>query len=224
MRGVITQYKSCWWTYVRRGFRISIAMLLTSHMAFNWVKNWNSTCGGYAWWYCTYTMIMSHPWRLENFQSQAHTWQFFNWRKCQSWVECVLGCLLTLLLNLCGAKNGKYMSFPAVCKWEDWCCHHRLQWFYWHVCSFTNNSSSAHCNARFQTTKDQDAKARSDFTSNNVVVYNRAFIQIVTRPFILEANLRTPLDLTQDSIKISPCGHIENPEQHLDLCVCSSSM
>ena len=44
-----------------------------------------------------------------------------------------------------------------------------------HAAAFTDNSSSAHYSATFQTIKAQYEWARIDFTSDNTEVYNKPF-------------------------------------------------
>ena len=60
-----------------------------------------------------------------------------------------------------------------------------------HAAAFTDNSSSAHCSARFQTIKAQNERVRIDFTSNNTEVYNKPF------------RLR---DLRRSILKAKPCA------------------
>ena len=61
-----------------------------------------------------------------------------------------------------------------------------------HAATFTDNSSSAHYSARFQTIKAQDEKARIDFTSDNTEVYNKPFRLRDLRCSILKAKPRAP--------------------------------
>ena len=61
-----------------------------------------------------------------------------------------------------------------------------------HAAAFTDNSSSAHYSARFQTIKEQDEKVRIDFTSDNTEVYNKPFRLRDLRRSILKAKPRAP--------------------------------
>ena len=61
-----------------------------------------------------------------------------------------------------------------------------------HAAAFTDNSSSAHYSARFQTIKAQDERARIDSSSYNTEVYNKPFRLRDLRRFILKAKPRTP--------------------------------
>ena len=61
-----------------------------------------------------------------------------------------------------------------------------------HAATFTDNPSSAHCSARFQTIKAQDERARIDFTSDNNEVYNTPFRLRDLRRFMLKAKPRAP--------------------------------
>ena len=61
-----------------------------------------------------------------------------------------------------------------------------------HAAAFTDNSSSAHYSARFQTIKAQDEGARVDFSSDNTEVYNKPFRLRYLRRFILKAKPRAP--------------------------------
>ena len=61
-----------------------------------------------------------------------------------------------------------------------------------HAAAFTDNSSSAHYSARFQTIKAQDERARIDFTSDNTEVYNKPFRLRDLRRSILKAKPRAP--------------------------------
>ena len=61
-----------------------------------------------------------------------------------------------------------------------------------HAVAFTDNSSSAHYSARFQTIKAQDERARIDFTSDNTEVYNKPFRLRDLRHSILKAKLCAP--------------------------------
>ena len=61
-----------------------------------------------------------------------------------------------------------------------------------HAAAFTDNSSSAHYSARFQTIKAQDERARIDSTSDNTEVYNKPFRLRDLRRSILKAKPRAP--------------------------------
>ena len=61
-----------------------------------------------------------------------------------------------------------------------------------HAAAFTDNSSSAHYSARFQTIEAQYERVRIDFTSDNTEVYNKPFrLRDLRRP-ILKAKPRAP--------------------------------
>ena len=91
-----------------------------------------------------------------------------------------------------------------------------------HAAAFTDNSSSAHYSARFQTIKAQDERAWIDFTSDNTEVYNKPFRFRDLRYSILKAKPHAPgpdeihnnllKHLPEDTLKI-----LRDPEHHLDL-------
>ena len=61
-----------------------------------------------------------------------------------------------------------------------------------HAAAFTDNFSSAHYSARFQTIKAKDDRARIDLTSDNTEVYNKPFRLRDLRRSTLKAKPRAP--------------------------------
>ena len=61
-----------------------------------------------------------------------------------------------------------------------------------HAAVFTDNSSSAHYSATFQTIKEQEEMVKIDFTSNNTEVYNKPFVLRDLRRSIMKAKPRAP--------------------------------
>ena len=61
-----------------------------------------------------------------------------------------------------------------------------------HAAAFTNNSSSAHYSATFQTIKGQEEMVEIDFTSHNTEVYNKPFRLSDLRRSIMKAKPRAP--------------------------------
>ena len=61
-----------------------------------------------------------------------------------------------------------------------------------HAAAFTDNSSSTHYSAIFQTVKEQEERVKIDFTSNNTEVYNKPFRLRDLRRAIMKAKPRAP--------------------------------
>ena len=134
-------------------------------------------------------------------RSQAQARWLFNQKKRQSWAEYVSKLSTNTPIkhvwdrvrkisgkNICPPKqylNGK--DGAAITNPKDIANEH--------AAAFTDNSSSTHYSATFQTIKVQEEKVKIDFTSDNTEVYNKPFRLRDLRRSIMEAK-PVHLDLT----------------------------
>ena len=129
-------------------------------------------------------------------RSQAQARRLFNQKKRQSWAEYVSKLSTNTPIkhvwdrvrkicgkNICPPKqNGK--DGAAITNPKDIANEH--------AAAFTDNSSSAHYSATFQTVKVQEEKVKIDFTSDNTEVYNKPFRLRDLRRSIMKAKPRAP--------------------------------
>ena len=90
--------------------------------------------------------------------------------------------------------------------------------------AFTDNSSSTLYSAIFQAIEEQEGTMKTDFTSDNNKIYNKAFRLKDLKPSIMKAKPRAPgpdgihdyrlKHLTEDRLEIAKRGPIQN----IDLC------
>ena len=131
-------------------------------------------------------------------RSQAQARRLFKQKKRQSWAEYVSKLSTNTPIkhvwdrvrkisgkNICPPKqylNGK--DGAAITNPKDIANEHAT--------AFTDNSSSAHYSATFQTIKVQEEKVKIDFTSDNTEVYNKPFRLRDLRRSIMKAKPRAP--------------------------------
>ena len=131
-------------------------------------------------------------------RSQAKARRLFNQKKRQSWAEYVSKLSVETHIkhvwdrvrkisgkNICppkqylNGKNGTTITDPKDIANE-------------HGAVFTDNSSSAHYSATFQTIKEQEERVKIDFTSYNTEVSNKTFRLRDLRWSIMKAKPRAP--------------------------------
>ena len=131
-------------------------------------------------------------------RSQAKARRLFNQKKRQSWTEYVSKLSTDTPIkhvwdrvrkisgkNVCApeqylnGKNGTAITNPKDIANE-------------HAAAFTDNSSSAHYSAKFQTIKEQEEIVKIDITSDNTEVYNKPFRLRDLRRSSMKAKPRAP--------------------------------